>query len=238
MMEGKTILITGANRGIGKSLAKNFSNIGANIILLGKNEDSLNEVYDEIISCTKTKPLIIESDLDLLDLDGAHQIKKAIVNQYGVLDGLIYNAAKLGKMTSIEDYEDGLWKEIINTNLNSSFLIYKELIPILKAAPSGRIIFTSSGVAEVGKAYWGAYSVSKFAVKGLAEIIRDELDSTSNIKVFNYDPGATKTSMRASAYPGEDPNNLKDPDKLFGDYLWFFSEESQNSTQHYFKYNS
>ena len=238
MMEGKTILITGANRGIGKSLAKNFSNIGANIILLGKNEDSLNEVYDEIISCTKTKPLIIESDLNLLDLDGAHQIKKAIVNQYGVLDGLIYNAAKLGKMTSIEDYEDGLWKEIINTNLNSSFLIYKELIPILKAAPSGRIIFTSSGVAEVGKAYWGAYSVSKFAVKGLAEIMRDELDSTTNIKVFNYDPGATKTSMRASAYPGEDPNNLKDPDKLFGDYLWFFSEESQNSTQHYFKYNS
>ena len=238
MMEGKTILITGANRGIGKSLAKNFSNIGANIILLGKNEDSLNEVYDEIISCTKTKPLIIESDLNLLDLDGAHQIKKAIVNQYGVLDGLIYNAAKLGKMTSIEDYEDGLWKEIINTNLNSSFLIYKELIPILKAAPNGRIIFTSSGVAEVGKAYWGAYSVSKFAVKGLAEVIRDELDSTSNIKVFNYDPGATKTSMRASAYPGEDPNNLKDPDKLFGDYLWFFSEESQNSTQHYFKYNS
>lgn len=238
MMEGKTILITGANRGIGKSLAKNFSNIGANVILLGKNEDSLNEVYDEIISCTKTKPLIIESDLNLLDLDGAHQIKKAIVNQYGVLDGLIYNAAKLGKMTSIEDYEDGLWKEIINTNLNSSFLIYKELIPILKAAPSGRIIFTSSGVAEVGKAYWGAYSVSKFAVKGLAEIIRDELDSTTNIKVFNYDPGATKTSMRASAYPGEDPNNLKDPDKLFGDYLWFFSEESQNSTQHYFKYNS
>ena len=238
MMEGKTILITGANRGIGKSLAKNFSNIGANVILLGKNEDSLNEVYDEIISCTKTKPLIIESDLNLLDLDGAHQIKKAIVNQYGVLDGLIYNAAKLGKMTSIEDYEDGLWKEIINTNLNSSFLIYKELIPILKAAPSGRIIFTSSGVAEAGKAYWGAYSVSKFAVKGLAEIIRDELDSTSNIKVFNYDPGATKTSMRASAYPGEDPNNLKDPDKLFGDYLWFFSEESQNSTQHYFKYNS
>lgn len=238
MMEGKTILITGANRGIGKSLAKNFSNIGANVILLGKNEDSLNEVYDEIISCTKTKPLIIESDLNLLDLDGAHQIKKAIVNQYGVLDGLIYNAAKLGKMTSIEDYEDGLWKEIINTNLNSSFLIYKELIPILKAAPNGRIIFTSSGVAEVGKAYWGAYSVSKFAVKGLAEIMRDELDSTTNIKVFNYDPGATKTSMRASAYPGEDPNNLKDPDKLFGDYLWFFSEESQNSTQHYFKYNS
>ena len=238
MMEGKTILITGANRGIGKSLAKNFSNIGANIILLGKNEDSLNEVYDEIISCTKTKPLIIESDLNLLDLDGAHQIKKAIVNQYGVLDGLIYNAAKLGKMTSIEDYEDGLWKEIINTNLNSSFLIYKELIPILKAAPNGRIIFTSSGVAEAGKAYWGAYSVSKFAVKGLAEIMRDELDSTTNIKVFNYDPGATKTSMRASAYPGEDPNNLKDPDKLFGDYLWFFSEESQNATQHYFKYNS
>ena len=102
----------------------------------------------------------------------------------------------------------------------------------------GRIIFTSSGVAETGKAYWGAYSASKFAVKGLAEILRDELDSTSNIKVFNYDPGKTKTSMRALAYPGENPNQLKSPEELVGDYLWFFSEESQLSAKHYFKFDN
>ena len=237
-MQNKTILITGANRGIGKALAKYFSKLGANIILLGRNEDSLDEIYDQIINSTKTKPLIIGCDLNLLNAEGAKQIKNEILAEYGKLDGIIFNAARLGKMSSIEEYEDNLWKEIMNVNLHSSFLIYKELVSILKVAPNGRIIFTSSGVAEVGKAYWGAYSVSKFAVRGMAEIIRDELDSTSSVKVFNYDPGATRTSMRASAYPAEDPSDLKNAEELMNDYLWFFSDESQESSQHYFKYKN
>jgi len=237
-IKDKIILITGANRGIGKSLSLGFSKLGANVILLGKDEDSLNGIYDQIIKTSSTKPLIIQCDLKELDAAGSNQIKEEILAAYGKLDGVIHNAAILGKMSSIEDYEERLWKEVFDVNVNSAFLISKEVLPILKNSPMGRIIFTSSGVAETGKAYWGAYSASKFAVKGLAEILRDELDSTSNIKVFNYDPGKTKTSMRALAYPGENPNQLKSPEELIEDYLWFFSDESQLSAKHYFKFDN
>ena len=187
-MKNKVILITGANKGIGKTLSLEFSKMGVNIVLLGRNEESLDSVYDEIITTTSTKPLIIKCDLSDIDNKSAKQINDEIMGVYGRLDGVIFNAAKLGKMSTIEDYEEDIWKEVFNINLHSAFIISKEILPALKAAPNGRIIFTSSGVAEVGKAFWGAYSASKFAVKGLAEILRDELDTTSNIKVFNYDP--------------------------------------------------
>ena len=237
-MKNKVILITGANKGIGKMLSLEFSKMGVNIVLLGRNEESLDSVYDEIITTTSTKPLIIKCDLSNIDNKSAKQINDEIMGVYGRLDGVIFNAAKLGKMSTIEDYEEDIWKEVFNINLHSAFIISKEILPALKAAPNGRIIFTSSGVAEVGKAFWGAYSASKFAVKGLAEILRDELDTTSNVKVFNYDPGKTRTSMRALAYPAENPQDLKEPKVLFNDYLWFFSDESQLSNQHYFKFDN
>lgn len=237
-MKNKVILITGANKGIGKTLSLEFSKMGVNIVLLGRNEESLDSVYDEIITTTSTKPLIIKCDLSNIDNKSAKQINDEIMGVYGRLDGVIFNAAKLGKMSTIEDYEEDIWKEVFNINLHSAFIISKEILPALKAAPNGRIIFTSSGVAEVGKAFWGAYSASKFAVKGLAEILRDELDTTSNVKVFNYDPGKTRTSMRALAYPAENPQDLKEPKVLFNDYLWFFSDESQLSKQHYFKFDN
>ena len=216
-MKNKVILITGANKGIGKTLSFEFSKMGVNIVLLGRNEESLDSVYDEIITTTSTKPLIIKCDLSNIDNKSAKQINDEIMGVYGRLDGVIFNAAKLGKMSTIEDYEEDVWKEVFNINLHSAFIISKEILPALKAAPNGRIIFTSSGVAEVGKAFWGAYSASKFAVKGLAEILRDELDTTSNVKVFNYDPGKTRTSMRALAYPAENPQDLKEPKVLFND---------------------
>ena len=237
-MKNKVILITGANKGIGKMLSLEFSKMGVNIVLLGRNEESLDSVYDEIITTTSTKPLIIKCDLSDIDNKSAKQINDEIMGVYGRLDGVIFNAAKLGKMSTIEDYEEDIWKEVFNINLHSAFIISKEILPALKAAPNGRIIFTSSGVAEVGKAFWGAYSASKFAVKGLAEILRDELDTTSNVKVFNYAPGKTRTSMRALAYPAENPQDLKEPKVLFNDYLWFFSDESQLSNQHYFKFDN
>ena len=237
-MKNKVILITGANKGIGKTLSLEFSKMGVNIVLLGRNEESLDSVYDEIITTTSTKPLIIKCDLSNIDINSAKQISDEIMGVYGRLDGVVFNAAKLGKMSTIEDYEEDIWKEVFNINLHSAFIITKEILPALKAAPNGRIIFTSSGVAEVGKAFWGAYSASKFAVKGLAEILRDELDTTSNVKVFNYDPGKTRTSMRALAYPAENPQDLKEPKVLFNDYLWFFSDESQTSNQHYFKFDN
>ena len=236
-LSGRTILITGATDGIGKVLAIEFSKLGSNIILLGRNSSKLDKVYDQLDnSLTSQKHLIVQADLGLLNNDSAHEILHAIAEEFTSLDGIIHNAAILGTMTTLEDYELSRWDEVLNVNLRAPFLLTKTLKTILETSTLPRIIFTSSGVANMGRAFWGAYSVSKFGLKGLAEIFANELETTSSIKVFNFDPGATQTKMRASARPAENPNSLKTPNDLINCYLWFFSEESSNSKQNYFEY--
>ena len=233
----KTILITGATDGIGKILAIEFSKLGSNIIILGRNSSKLDKVYDQLDHSHKfQKHLILEADLALLNTESAHEISKAINSEYNSLDGIINNAAILGTMTTLEDYELNMWDEVLNINLRAPFILTKTLKPILENASMPRIIFTSSGVANIGRAFWGAYSVSKFGLKGLAEVFANELESTSSVKVFNFDPGATQTKMRASARPAEDPNTIKKANDLVDCYLWFFSKESSDSKTHYFEY--
>ena len=237
-LSGRTILITGATDGIGKVLAIEFSKLGSNIILLGRNSSKLDKVYDQLDnSLTSQKHLILQADLGLLNNDSAHEILHAIAEEFTSLDGIIHNAAILGTMTTLEDYELSRWDEVLNVNLRAPFLLTKTLKTILETSTLPRIIFTSSGVANMGRAFWGAYSVSKFGLKGLAEIFVNELETTSSIKVFNFDPGATQTKMRASARPAENPNSLKTPNDLVNCYLWFFSEESSESTENYFEYD-
>lgn len=237
-LSGRTILITGATDGIGKVLAIEFSKLGSNIILLGRNSSKLDKVYDQLNnSLTSQKHLILQADLGLLNNDSAHEILHAIAEEFTSLDGIIHNAAILGTMTTLEDYELSRWDEVLNVNLRAPFLLTKTLKTILETSTLPRIIFTSSGVANMGRAFWGAYSVSKFGLKGLAEIFANELETTSPIKVFNFDPGATQTKMRASARPAENPNSLKTPNDLVNCYLWFFSEESSESTENYFEYD-
>ena len=236
-LSGRTILITGATDGIGKILAIEFSKLGSNIILLGRNSSKLDNVYDQLDnSLTSQKHLILQADLGLLNNESAHEILHAIAEEFTSLDGIIHNAAILGTMTTLEDYELSRWDEVLNVNLRAPFLLTKTLKTILETSTLPRIIFTSSGVANMGRAFWGAYSVSKFGLKGLAEIFANELETTSSIKVFNFDPGATQTKMRASARPAENPNSLKTPNDLVNCYLWFFSEESSESTENYFEY--
>ena len=237
-LTNKTILITGATDGIGKVLAEKFSKLGSNIILLGKNSSKLDAVYDQLDhSFDSQKHLILEADLSLLNNESAHEILRAISNEYDALDGIIHNAAILGTMTPLEDYELSKWDEVLNINLRAPFLLTKTLKSILENSTMPRIIFTSSGVANTGRAFWGAYSVSKFGLKGLAEIFTNELETTSSIKVFNFDPGATQTKMRASARPAEDPSSLKTPHELVKCYLWFFSKESCDAKVNYFEYD-
>ena len=140
-------------------------------------------------------------------------------------------------MSSIADFDLDTWQKVLNTNLTSSFLLVKYLTPLMEDSERPRIIFTSSGVASKGKAFWGAYAISKAAVKSLSEILQEELEPLSKIKVFNFDPGATRTSMRAYAYPAEDPSSLKGTSSLLNYYLWFFSRESENIDIRYIKYN-
>ena len=234
----KSILITGSSDGIGKSLTIEFSKLGANIILLGRNSEKLDAVYDLLDhSHVSQKHLILEADLALLSNEAAQEIFIAISQEFEVLDGIIHNAALLGTMSSLEDYDLSNWDEVMKVNLRAPFILTKTLKVMLENASLPRLIFTSSGVANKGRSFWGAYSVSKFGVKGLAEIFKDELEATTKIKVFNFDPGKTRTNMRAAAYPAEDPNTLKSPTELIDCYLWFFQEESSSSSQNYFEFS-
>jgi NAD(P)-dependent dehydrogenase (short-subunit alcohol dehydrogenase family) len=236
-LDKKNILVTGASKGIGREIALGLSKFGANVILHGRSEDALDEIYDEIISKYKTDPMIIKCDLNLLDEDKSKEIAEVISKNISCLDGIINNAAIIGRMSSITDFGLDTWQKVLNTNLTSSFLLVKYLSPLMENSERPRIIFTSSGVASKGKAFWGAYAISKAAVKSLSEILQEELEPLSKIKVFNFDPGATRTSMRAYAYPAEDPSSLKGTSSLLNYYLWFFSRESENIDSRYIKYN-
>jgi len=233
-LENKTILITGASNGIGRSVALEFAKQGANIILLARNARRLNQTYDELSQSGSQHHLILEADLLDLNNETSQEIFTAINNEYPFLDGIIHNAAVLGTMTPLSDYDFSTWNDVIQTNLTAPFLLTKALKALLEKSQRPRIIFTSSGVANTGKSFWGAYSVSKFGIKGMAEIFADELEGTTNIKVFNFDPGATRTGMRASAYPAENPETIKSAKELWDCYLWFFSDKSEGSNQNYY----
>ena len=227
-LKDKNILVTGASRGIGRAIAIGLSEYGANIIMLAKNENRLDQIYDEIKTNGETNPLIIKCDLNTLDENKAQEIANVISRDYGHLDALINNAAILERMSSIEDYDLQTWEKVLKTNLTSGFLLSKYTIPLMHLSSMPRIIFTSSSVAKKGKAYWGAYSVSKAGIKVLAEILNDELESISNFKIFNFDPKATQTDMRSIAYPAEDPASIKKPNELIKYYLWMLSHGSSS----------
>ena len=230
-LKDKNILITGASKGIGRSLAINLSKHKANVILLARNEDLLDSLYDEIKEKYNTNPMIIGCDLNQFEEDKAQEIANVVSKNYKCLDALINNASILKKMSSINDYDLKSWKKVLNVNLTSAFLLSKYLMPLMMDSKLPRIIFTSSGVANKGEAYWGAYSVTKAGIKNLSEILNDELNSLTNFKVFNFNPKETRTEMRALAYPAENPSSVKAPDELINYYLWMLSERSTSSSK-------
>ena len=235
-VKGKNILVTGATSGIGLELVKSFASKGANIIMLAKDEGKLDHLYDEI-SIHGGKNLIIKSDLRELNEKGSIQISHEIENYYKNIDGLIHNAAILGSLTRIEDYQSKTWDEVLQVNLTSSFLITKHILGLVSTSDEARIIFVSSGVSNVGKAFWGAYSVSKFAQRGLVEILSEETEVNKNMKVFSFDPGATRTKMRFAARPSENQDSIKTTKDLVHCFEWFFSDESALSEKVHFKYS-
>jgi NAD(P)-dependent dehydrogenase (short-subunit alcohol dehydrogenase family) len=227
LLKGRTILITGAGDGIGKQLALSAAAHGANLVLLGRTQAKLEAVYDQIESTTPSKPIICPIDLETLDDEQAKEIAEAIQAEFGVLDGLVHNAAILGQRTPIQSYSTAAWQSVMQINVNAGFILSKALIPLMSESADARMLFTSSGVGRTGIAYWGAYSVSKFAIEGLAQLLADELTETTNIRVNAVNPGGTRTSMRATAFPAENPAGVKSAEDLMSGYLYLLGPDSR-----------
>lgn len=224
-LAGKTILVTGAGDGIGRQAALSYAAAGATVILLGKTTKKLEAVYDEIVASGAAEPAIVP-----LDINGAtkqHYIDMAstIKAEFGKLDGVLHNAGILGVLTPFEHIDLETWQKIIQVNVSGAMLMTQALLPVMALAPKASLVFTSSGVGRQGKAYWGAYSVSKFATEGLMQIIADEYENT-NIRTNCINPGATRTKMRNAAYPGEDQRRLKTPEDIMPLYLYLMSDQS------------
>ena len=227
-LENKVILITGAGSGIGKAAAISYASHGAKVILLGKTLSKLEKTYDQIISKGYKDPSISLLDLSKADGNDYSDLKNNLVSNYNHLDGLLLNASVLGDRSPIEDYDISVWVQTLHINLTAQFILVQTLLPALHLSNNASVVFTSSGVGKVGKAYWGAYAVSKFGIEGLTQILSNEHSNDKSIRFNCINPGAVATNMRKAAYPLENPKNLLKPEDIMERYLWLMSDESIN----------
>ncbi|MBL4606440.1 MAG: YciK family oxidoreductase [Pseudomonadales bacterium] len=226
LLKDKVILVTGASDGIGKAAAIAYAKYGATVILLGRSIPKLEAVYDEIEQAGFNKPAIYPLDLAVAAEHDYQELANILQREFGKLDGLLHNAGILGQLTPIEQYPAELWQKVMQVNVDSAFMLTQATLPLLHNADNASLIFTSSSVGRKGHAYWGAYSVSKFAVEGLMQVLAEELDNTSNIRVNSINPGATRTTMRSSAFPAENPETLHRPEEIIAAYLYLMGKDS------------
>jgi NAD(P)-dependent dehydrogenase (short-subunit alcohol dehydrogenase family) len=226
LLQGRTLLVTGAGDGIGRAAALAYARHGATVILLGRTGSKLEAVYDEIEAAGGPKPALVELDLAQATEEQCRHLADGLAGEFPRLDGLLHNAGVLGERRPIESAGYASWLEVMQVNVNAPFLLTRHLLPLLQAAPNASIIFTSSGVGRTGKAYWGAYAVSKFATEGFMQVLASELENTSNVRVNSINPGPTNTAMRRAAYPGETPTDNPRPEEIMGAYLYLMGDDS------------
>ncbi len=223
-------MITGASDGIGKALAVAAARLGARVILHGRNTAKLEKVYDQIEAIEgAVRPSIAVLDLASANAESYTTLAKSIEDEFGRLDGLVHNASILGELYSIEQYDAVLWQRVMHVNVTAAFALTQVLLPLLHESEDASIIFTSSGVGRTGKAFWGAYSVSKFATEGLSAVLADE-HRHSALRVNCINPGATRTSMRLAAFPAEDRDALKTPEEILAPYIYLLGADSKDVT--------
>ena len=229
LLKDRIILVTGAGRGIGAEAARNYAALGATVLLLGKTEKRLNAVYDEIIAAGHSEPVVIPLDLEKASQEAYQELAAMIEAEFGHLDGLLHNASILGPRTPLEQLAGDNFAKVMQINVNAMFMLNSAMIPLLRLSKDASVIFTSSSVGRKGRAYWGAYAVSKFATEGLMQVMADELDDTT-IRANSINPGATRTDMRAHAYPGENPLNNPTPAEIMPLYLYLMGPDSTGVT--------
>ena len=230
ILQDRVILITGASDGIGKALALHVAGLGARVILHGRNVRKLEAVYDAIEAIDGApRPSIAVLDFATAGSDAYQALADSLTAEFGRLDGLVHNAGILGDRFALEQYDIEQWQRVLHVNLTAAFLLTQVCLPLLKASADGSIVFTSSSVGRAGRAFWGAYAVSKFATEGLAQVLADELRHSS-VRVNCINPGATRTRMRLEAYPAEARDSVKAPEAVLPGYVFLLGPDSTGVT--------
>ncbi|HVY35554.1 MAG TPA: SDR family NAD(P)-dependent oxidoreductase [Caulobacteraceae bacterium] len=210
-LDGLIALTTGATRGIGRACALALADAGAHVIAVGRTQGALEALDDEILAATGARATLVP--LDLSESDSIDGLGRAIYERWGKLDILVHAAGILGEMTPVSHLEPKVWDRTIGVNLTSSYRVIRSLEPLFKRAPAARAIFLTSGLATKPRAFWGVYAATKAGLEALVGCWADELEHTP-IRSVLLNPGPMRTKMRATAYPGEDPQTLPDPAEI------------------------
>jgi NAD(P)-dependent dehydrogenase (short-subunit alcohol dehydrogenase family) len=226
VLTGKVALITGGSRGIGKAVAIAYAKEGAKLFICARRRAGLARAAREIRAAGGEVSWLAA---DIAKAKEARRVVREARRRYGRIDVLVNNASILGPREPIARYPLAAWKEVIEVNLTALFLVTTEALGVMIPQREGSIINLSSGVGRTGKARWGAYATSKFGVEGLTQVLADEVKQ-SNIRVNAVNPGATRTAMRAEAYPHEDPLTLPAPEEITPVFVYLASSESSGVT--------
>ncbi|MCH7633098.1 MAG: SDR family NAD(P)-dependent oxidoreductase [Proteobacteria bacterium] len=204
-LQGRISVVTGASRGLGAAIAKRFAGEGSHVVLVARTVGGLEEVDDAIRAAGGAATLV---PLDLTEFDRIDEMGAALARRFGRIDVLVGNAGILGTLSPMGHIETQVWDRVIAVNLTANWRLIRSFDPLLRASDSGRAIFVTSGAADGAHPYWGAYAASKAALEAMVKTWAGEVTKTP-VKVNLVDPGALRTSMRAEAYPGEDPETIR-----------------------------
>lgn len=225
LLEGRIILVTGAGRGIGAAAARTLAAYGAQVILLGRREAPLNRLREELAAAGAPPAQVVVLDLATAQQADYERLAARLADGHGRLDGLLHNASLLGPRVALRALPAGDFDTVMQVNVAAVFRLTRALLPLLERSADASIVFTSSSVGRKGRAGWGAYAVSKFATEGLMQVLADEL-AGSRIRANSLNPGATRTDMRAAAYPEEDPARNPEPLAIMPVYLYLLGPDS------------
>ena len=226
LLNDRVILISGVTEGIGRALAAKCAALGATIVLLGRKVPRLESLHDEIIEAGGPRPGIVPFNLETTEWAEYEKITDVLGDEYGRLDGLVHCGGILGELSPIEHHDPYLWYRVLQVNLNAPFLITRACMPLLRKSADPSVVFVSSTVGRKGRAHWGAYSVSKFAIEGLAQVLADETENIP-IRVNTVNPGATRTKLRRAAFPAEDAGQTAQPGEVLAPFLYFLGPDSR-----------
>ncbi len=229
-LAGRVIAITGPTRGIGHALALACARHGATVVLVGRNVKKLEAVHAEIEAAGGPEATIAPFDLEKAVASDYDTLALAMMERYGRLDGLVHNASMLGMLAPIDHYDVPTWYRVMHVNVTAAFALTHVLLPLLRRSEDASLIFTSSSVGRKARAFWGAYAVSKCAIEGLSDILSQELENVSHVRVNTMNPGATRTAMRLQAYPSENPETLPTPEAVVGPYIALLGPASRGIT--------
>jgi NAD(P)-dependent dehydrogenase (short-subunit alcohol dehydrogenase family) len=225
ILDGRIAVITGASRGIGAAVAKAFAREGAHVVLVARTVGALEELDDEIQAAGGSASLV---PMDLTDYPAIDRLGAALHERYGKIDILVANGGMLGNLTPMHHYDPKLWEQVIATNLTANQRLIRSLDPLLRQSDAGRAIFVTADAAHGEKPFWGAYAVSKAALEAMVRSYAAE-NAKSNIKANLLNPGATRTKLRVTAYPGEDQASVKPPEDVVPLFIELASPECRRN---------